>query len=257
MLTRAPANADMARPAVSLGMPVSVAGPPEAAPVPTECDKRSPASYVIEPPDVVFIQGSPAIGQPSQPLRGTYVLRPDGTVSLGIYGDVCLGGLTIAQARNAVAEALIRYGLRVEKIDDRGNRVDVTCAEVLGRELQVDLVASKSKFYYVIITSGGQGQKVFRVPSMGNETVLDAIGQIGGLPTAAGKKKIWVARATPNSSAPVRVLPVDWRAITQDGAAATNYQIYPGDRVYIQSDPPSFAGVVMNKILTPFRGKAE
>jgi hypothetical protein len=29
---------------------------------------------------------------------------------------------------------------------------------------------------------------------------------------------------------------IDWRAITQDAVTTTNYQLLPGDRIYIQAD---------------------
>jgi len=33
-----------------------------------------------------------------------------------------------------------------------------------------------------------------------------------------------------------QILPVDWRAIVQGGSTATNYQLFPGDRVYVKAD---------------------
>ena len=30
---------------------------------------------------------------------------------------------------------------------------------------------------------------------------------------------------------------VDWRGITQEGITTTNYQLFPGDRIYIQAYP--------------------
>ena len=33
-----------------------------------------------------------------------------------------------------------------------------------------------------------------------------------------------------------QILPVDWEAITRGGMTATNYQVLPGDRVYIAED---------------------
>jgi hypothetical protein len=29
---------------------------------------------------------------------------------------------------------------------------------------------------------------------------------------------------------------VDWRGITEDGVTTTNYQVFPGDRIYIKAD---------------------
>jgi polysaccharide export outer membrane protein len=107
----------------------------------------------------------------------------------------------------------------------------------------VDVIASNSKFYYIITDHGICGQKVQRFPCSGNETVLDAISQIGGLPATCCPNQIWVARATPAAeSAHPKILPVDWRAITQYGNAATNYQIFPGDRIIVLSPEGSRDG---------------
>jgi Spy/CpxP family protein refolding chaperone len=56
-----------------------------------------------------------------------------------------------------------------------------------------------------------------------------------GEPSRLSGKKVWVAR--PNSSeSGEQILPVDFAAITHGGSAATNYQIMPGDRVFIAEE---------------------
>ena len=64
--------------------------------------------------------------------------------------------------------------------------------------------------------------------------VLDAISNVSGLDTVSSKK-IWVARPT-SDNCKVQVLPVDWYAVTENGQPHTNYQILPGDRVFIAED---------------------
>ena len=56
-------------------------------------------------------------------------------------------------------------------------------------------------------------------------------------------RRIWVARPTPANHACNQILPVDWLAITQGGSTRTNYQLFPGDRVYVKADgsPGDFA----------------
>ena len=53
----------------------------------------------------------------------------------------------------------------------------------------------------------------------------------------ASKKHIWLARATPGDHVPPKVLPIDWCGITQRGESDTNYQVMPGDRIYVKADP--------------------
>ena len=45
---------------------------------------------------------------------------------------------------------------------------------------------------------------------------------------------IWIARRSPNGG-PEQILPVDWDSVVMTGSAATNYQVLPGDRVYVHS----------------------
>ena len=85
-----------------------------------------------------------------------------------------------------------------------------------------------SKVYYVIFDGGGYGQQLYRLPVTGNETVLDAISQLNGLPSFASLKEIWVARPAPDDACCDQVLPVDWAAITDRGATATNYRARTG-----------------------------
>jgi polysaccharide export outer membrane protein len=49
----------------------------------------------------------------------------------------------------------------------------------------------------------------------------------------------------------VQILPVDWAAITQGGSTATNYQIFPGDRIYLKADKLIALDYALAKILAP------
>src|SRR4029453_16089562 len=97
----------------------------------------------------------------------------------------------------------------------------------------------------------GEEERAAPLPVTGNETVLDAISQIQGLPVVACKKMIWVARATPHDHTQPLILPVDWLGITQRGSAATNYQLFPGDRIYVHSDPRIRVDSHLAKIISP------
>lgn len=171
--------------------------------------------YVIDPPDVLLIESTQKL--PDQPIRGQHLVRPDGTIGLGIYGSAFVAGLTLDQAKEVIAAQL---ATRIKDFETRN--------------LSVDVLAYNSKFYYVVTDGGGYGEQVIRLPITGNETVLDAISQIGGLNPVSSKKQIWVAR-TVNGHHGQQILPVDWCGITQGGAVATNYQIMPNDRIYVNS----------------------
>jgi polysaccharide export outer membrane protein len=155
--------------------------------------------------------------QALQQVLGIHLVRPDGTVSLGSYGSVFVTGMTIADAKTAIEEYLSRTVLRPE--------------------ISVDVVGFNSKIYYVILDGGGFGEQVIRIPSYGNETVLDALGQVYGLPAVASKSRIWIARPGPDEHSPDQIIPVNWTAITRGGAARMNYQVFPEDRIYVQARP--------------------
>jgi polysaccharide biosynthesis/export protein len=208
---------------------------------PRECAKRALSPYIIEPPDILLIQSTEAVGVKAQPITGTHLVRPDGTIGLGIYGSVYVAGLTLEQARDAVA-AQIKAALPK----------DPKTVEEIRKELQVDVAAFNSKFYYVITNGAGYGEQAFRIPITGNETVLDAISQIGGLPPVAAKNEVWVARANCHShGGPPQILPVDWVGVSRRGEAETNYQIFPGDRIYVQSDKCLRVDTWLSKHISP------
>jgi polysaccharide biosynthesis/export protein len=151
-----------------------------------------------------------------QQVRGQHLVRPDGTVGLGIYGSVSVMGLTIEEARTMIE-------LHLSKTFQRP-------------EVSVDVAAFNSKLYYVILDGAGSGQQVFRLPVTGNDTVLDAIAQVNGLLPVSNKREISLTRPSPLDEAGDQVFPVDWDGLTTRGRTATNYQLRPGDRVYINSE---------------------
>jgi polysaccharide biosynthesis/export protein len=166
-----------------------------------------------------------------QQTRGEHLVRPDGTISLGTYGCVYVSGLTLAEAKGAIERHLSHF--------------------VQGPEIALDVFAYNSKVYYVIYDGAGFGQQVYRLPVTGNETVLDAISSVPGLPAVASKKRIWVARPAPRDNPCVRILPVDWRAITTAGSTCTNYQICPGDRIYVAPQPLLTLNNTVAKVIAP------
>jgi polysaccharide export outer membrane protein len=193
---------------------------------------RLPA-YVIEPPDILRIEAAirnPGAGLPTLtplPVTGPHLVRPDGTVNLGVYGSLTVTGLTTDEAAQAVRKHLAGQ----ESLRDKGVKADDLV-------VSVDVAAYNSKKYYVIIDVGA-GETVHAFLVTGNESVLDALSNVGGLAPVSDKWTIWVARRSPEAGKPAQILPVDWTGITQHGETATNYQLLPGDRVYVKAVPPS------------------
>lgn len=168
-------------------------------------------------------------GRGVQQIRGQHLVRPDGTVSLGQYGSVNVSGVTIPEAKARIEAHLRQY--------------------LQDPEVTIDVLAFNSKVYYVILDGGGAGMQVGRFPAMGNETVLDAMAQVNGLTTVSDAHRIWISRPGPDGCE--SILPVDWNGITMCGKTSTNYQILPGDRVFVKAYPMVTVDTVMARVLAP------
>lgn len=184
---------------------------------------------VLTSPQVMVTLPSP---QNKQFVAGQHLVRPDGTVGLGIYGSVYVTGMTLQQVRCALERHLSQF--------------------IHNPQVSVDVLAYNSKAYYVIADGGGAGEQVVKMPSTGNETVLDAIAAVQGLPTVASKSSIWVARPSPELNGPDQILTVDWNAIAQGAQTATNYQLLPGDRLYVKASPLITFDTKLAKLTAPF-----
>jgi hypothetical protein len=111
-------------------------------------------------------------------------------------------------------------------------------------------VAYNSKSLYVITDGAGFGEQVVRLPVTGNDTVLDAISQIEGL-SQVSSKNIWVARPSCPGTRVAQILPVRWEEIAVEGITDTNYQLFPGDRIYVKSDPLIHTDNFLAKLISP------
>lgn len=164
-----------------------------------------------------------------QQIAGQHLVGPDGTVTLGIYGSVPVVGRTIEEAKAIIEGHLSQY-------------LDAP-------EIALDVFAYNSKVYYVITQGAGLGDGVFRFPVTGNETVLDAISQINGLDPVSSKR-IWIARPTADPCR-FQVLPVQWEAVSAMAATGTNYQIFPGDRIFVAEDKLVALDTALAKLISP------
>jgi polysaccharide export outer membrane protein len=94
--------------------------------------------------------------------------------------------------------------------------------------INVRLIGRNSKVYYVL----GQVNAPGSFPLQGRETVLDGLVSAGGLNTRASRSNIILSRPTVPDGCRI-VLPVCYRQIVQLGDTTTNYQLQPGDRIYV------------------------
>ena len=163
-------------------------------------------------------------------MTGQYLVGPDGTINLRQYGVVPVAGKTVTEARMAVENHLRQF------LDSP--------------QVSVEVVAYNSKVYYVVTQGAGLGDSVRRLPVTGSETVLDAISNIGGL-SQVTSKKMWIARPAPHQFGCQQILPIDWDGIAQGARTETNYQLLPGDRLFIAEDELLTFTNAVSKVTAP------
>ena len=292
-------------------IPVTAPEAPPTSPVPRELEKVTLPRYVIEPPDILLVEGvklvpkSPhrietfdvllirVIGAfPEQPIDNTYNVDADGTVNLGpTYGRISVVGQTIEEAEDEIRNQLSKVltdvdvsvslvasagaqaitGQHLVAMDGRINLGTYGSVYVAGMTLEdaraaiekqlsnkleapevfVDVLAYNSKVYYIITQGAGLGDDVTRQPITGNETVIDAVAALGGI-SQVSSTKMWIARPAPNGVGCEQILPIQWNDIAQGASTATNYQLMPGDRLFIAQARLTNFNTVVNKLLNPF-----
>jgi polysaccharide export outer membrane protein len=211
----------------------------QAAP-PQKRAKVAPAAYIVEPPDFILVEVLEAL--PGRPISGARLVRPDGTISLGFYGDVHVAGLNLREVKEKVIHLLVKHlteeqlGLVEPDPEDPGHAKPVAPAD--SSRVYVDLETCNSKFYYVV----GQVQLPGRFPCTGRETVLDAINFAGGLIPRTKASELRLVRPPPPGARGQQVWKVDYSRIVNEGDHTTNYQLLPGDQLIVPRDPKAQPG---------------
>ena len=208
----------------SLGLPLAIgphrmlmstqrmkkeAGDP--APWPRELAKEVLPQYLIEPGDLLLVEATD-FDSPVRLPGGDQVVQPDGTVDLGKYGRLMVAGKTIDEVQDE-ARTLI------------GRLSDEPTGPITAR-----LVAWDSKVFYVLGEVGSPGA----YPYSGRETALDAILAAGDLTTRSNRHSIVLSRPTGPDDCRI-VLPICYDHIVQLGDTSSNYQLLPGDRIFVAS----------------------
>ena len=191
-------------------------------------------------------------------LPGDQVVRPDGTISLGQFGKLSVVNKTVEQIQSEAQSSINRYlenelqrefeseqqrqrleqtegdsalQLPVEESATKEQQVLLArrIADVLKKnQVSARLVNWESKKIYVLGEVNSPGAFQYN----GHQNVLDGIIEAGGLTSKANHHEIIVARPTTCDSCRI-VMKVCYDQIVQLGDSSTNYQLQPGDRVFI------------------------
>jgi polysaccharide biosynthesis/export protein len=217
--------------------------------IPREFNKVSMPEYVVEPPDLLLVEVLEAL--PGRPISGERLVRPDGKITLGFYGEVYVAGLSISEIKEKVVLHLRKQipdeVLGLIEQDEDGNYINVEPKD--SNRVFVDVTAFNSKNYYIQGDVAAPG----KLPITGNETVLDAINYAGGLIPTAAPQNIRLVRPAPAGSSVEQVLPINLAAIVSGGDPTTNYQLMPGDRIVVYRDPIVRATLMIDRLAAPFQ----
>jgi RNA polymerase sigma factor (sigma-70 family) len=194
--------------------------------------------YVVEPPDLIVVEVLDTL--PGRPIGGERLVRPDGNINLGFYGDVYVAGLTLPEVKRKIVEHLRKFlhddvlGLIV--ID---NETDEPARDANGEYKRIDPVdtdrvfvnvaAFNSKNYYVL----GEVLTPGRLPVTGQERILDAISFAGGLTPEADQTLVHLYRVGAKGE-PAQTLKIDVDQIMLGDDLSTNYQLLAGDRLVVE-----------------------
>jgi polysaccharide biosynthesis/export protein len=178
--------------------------------LPHELNKAWLAEYRVEPGDGLLVL--PADLDSKVRLPADQTILADGSIDLGRYGRLIVAGKTVPEIEAEVLAAV----KKVETAEDVGF-------------IDVRLVNRQSKVFYVLgeVTTPG------RFPLTGNETVLDGILVAGGMNDRSSWRDIILVR--PSADGTGQVMRVDYGRIVRLGQIGTNYQLLPGDRIYVGS----------------------
>jgi polysaccharide export outer membrane protein len=176
--------------------------------------------YIVEPPDLITVEVLEAL--PGRTISGERLVRPDGKISLGFYGDLHVSGLTADQIKVKLIEHLRRF------IADEVLGLEDKIAPQESNKVFVDVSSYNSKTFFVQGDVAAPG----KLPWTGRETVLDALNLSAGFVVTADPKNIRLVRPA-RGGKPTKIYTVDFEAIRDKGDTKANYQLFPGDRLIV------------------------
>jgi polysaccharide biosynthesis/export protein len=193
------------------------------------------SEYVVDPPDLILVELLE--GLPGRPISGERLVRPNGTISLGWYGDVSVAGLTVPEVKERIVkhlrEFLMDEQLGLIKMDPEtaewirdANGEPVMIDPKESDRVFVDVTAYNSKSYYV----QGEFWTPGKLPVTGHERVIDAIDYSGGLTSNADHDQVFLYRQ-PADGGPVQTMKIDVDQVLLGDDLSTNYHLQPGDKL--------------------------
>ena len=134
------------------------------------------------------------------------VVRTDGKISVPLVGDVDVAGLTPEQLKESLVAKFTHY-------------INNPVVTVYARQIN-------SRKIYVLGTVKKEGP----IPLLRPMTILQALGEAGGLGEWAGRKKIYVLRTVNGKQTK---LPFDYQAVIKGKHLEQNITLLPDDTIVV------------------------
>lgn len=200
----------------------------------------------IEPPDLVVVEVLETL--PGRPITGERLVRPDGTITLGFYGNIYVRGLTLEQVKTKIVLHLRTY-LDDEVLGLSGTYPDGSRIMIQPKDSDrvfVDVSECKSKSYFIQGDVAAPGE----IPITGKDTVLNALNLAGGLTPTADATDAKLYRPA-RGDQPRKIYKLDLKAIEQ-GDKKANLQVFPDDRIVVGRDPVVQSTIMVDRMVAPF-----
>ena len=142
-------------------------------------------------------------------LSMTGPVRPDGTITMPLIGDVHAAGRTASQLTDEIARRLKSF------VKEESTPVSVAVTDV--------------NSYRFTVSGNAEKPGIFQLKYYA--TVADAIAGAGGLNKFASAHKIVILRQQPNGG--VRKIPIDFDRISKGDHPEENIVVLPNDTIFI------------------------
>lgn len=179
------------------------------------------AEYRIAPPDVLEITV-----RPEPEIERELTVRPDGRISFDLIGDVEARGRTIEEVRTEIATRLKEF--------------------IVQPDVTVMLKLSNSRTFFIL----GEVNRPGAYPIVGDVSAVHALGTAGGPTRMASLDNALLVRPSREGEL---TYPIYFAAITEHGYGHTNYQLQPGDVVYVPPNVSARIGYALQLIFFPIQ----
>lgn len=184
----------------------------------TRAVQRVSPDYIVDPPDLLVVEVLEAL--PGRPISGERLVRPDGKISLGFYGEVYVAGQSLKEIKGNIVTYLRKF------LSDEALGLDPKVKPEESDRVSVDVAAMNSKGIYVMGDFAAPG----RLPFTGKDTVLDVVNYAGGLLRGPENTTVRLYRQDP-AGVRSRTIPIDIKEVMLGDDVSTNYALEPGDRL--------------------------